>query len=77
MSLISKQVAISQIRTNQSLRALDGRAGSVERTRVTVSSRRGSRAALSRFLPPVADGRAVECGDRRIDGERERRKCML
>jgi hypothetical protein len=59
------------IQTNQSLRALDGRAGSVEQTRLTVSSRRGSRAGVWRFLPPVADGRAVECGDQRIDGERD------
>ena len=45
--------------TNQSLRAPCGRAGSVERTRVTGWTRRGSGVGLWRFLPPRAAVEAV------------------
>src|SRR5215472_8906874 len=45
--------------TNQSLRAPCGRAGSVERTRVTGWTRRGSGVGLWRFLPPRVAVEAV------------------
>jgi GMP synthase C terminal domain len=45
--------------TNQSLRAPDGRAGSVERTRLSGCTRRGSGRGLWRFLPQRVVGDAV------------------
>src|SRR5262249_57855023 len=55
----SPKFPASRDRTNQSLRAPCGRAGSVERTRVSGCTRRGSGVGLWRFLPPRV---AVEAG---------------
>jgi len=48
---ICRAVNVSD-KTNQSLRAPCGRAGSVERTRVSGCTRRSSGVGLWRFLPP-------------------------
>jgi hypothetical protein len=57
--------------TNQSLRAPDGRAGSVERTRLSGCTRRSGRIGLWRFLPPRVAGEAVETAGREGGGKRE------
>ena len=54
----------------QSLRALCGRAGSVERTRLSWCSRKGGRTGLWRFLPRMVDSEAVERADHRVEGGR-------